>query len=137
MKVIYLENGTTALPTTALDTSVATTVTLPTFINFPYLVANGAPGVVAAAAPVAVFTAATKTLVITVGAYVHTFVFMNSNMSTMFNMSVSLTCPTIASCSGPAVTGNAANWAGVGLGDGAWATNFQGWAINGAISTLA
>jgi hypothetical protein len=52
-------------------------------------------------------------------------------------MNISLTCPAIAACSGPTVPGNAGNWAGVGLGDGAWPTNFHGWAINGAISTFA
>lgn len=82
--------------TTPIDTGSGSAVTSPTFANFAFLVANGAPGVVAAPTPTFAFTAATKTLVITVGAFVHTFAFANSNVSTLFNVTVSLTCPTIA-----------------------------------------
>ena len=84
----------------------------------------GAVGLTSAT-PTTQWNLATKTLVITVSTtHVYTLVFANSNSTTLYNVTISLACPSISYCSGPAVAGNSANWAGIGFGDGAWATNF-------------
>jgi hypothetical protein len=127
VEVIYIMHTTlTTVLTGSIDTSAAAFTAVAA--NYPFTVAAGAPGVSQATVAPAniVYTAATKTLVITVNAFVHTLVFANA--VGLFNITASLTCPTIAMCSGPAVANNAGNWAGLGFGDGMWPTNFYGWA---------
>jgi hypothetical protein len=127
VEVIYIMHATlTTVLTGPIDTSGAAFTAVAA--NYPFTVAAGAPGVqqVTLSSSNTVYTAATKTLVITVNGLVHTLVFANA--VGLFNITASLTCPTMAMCSGPTVTNNAANWAGLGFGDGMWPTNFYGWA---------
>lgn len=87
---MFIKHGSAV--TAAIETASSNSYTNVMFSNFAFTVAMGAPGIAAGATPSAVFTAATKTLVVTVGSFVHTFAFMNSNTSTLFNVTISLTC---------------------------------------------
>jgi hypothetical protein len=76
VKFLFVTHNTanTAIAAGAVDTAGAFTFL---FFNHGFLVANGAPGVTQVTVPTAgiVYTAASKTLVITINSYVYTILF--------------------------------------------------------------